>query len=335
MTRSTATARPPAALVALVAALALACVASVAFGVRDVSAPDVLDAFLGHTDTASQSAAYVRIPRTVLAALVGAALAVAGTSMQAVTRNPLADPGIFGVLAGASLAVVVSLAVVGPLPTTATMAVAVLGSAAAAFFVYAVGSVGRDGATPLKLALSGAAVTAALTSLVQAVSLPRAETLEAFRFWQIGGVGGADWHRIGLGAPALLAGFLLCWACATGLNALALGDDAAAGLGQDVRVTRLTASVGAVVLCGVATALAGPIAFVGLVVPHACRLVIGTDHRWLVPVSAVAGACLLVVADTLGRVVVPSAEVAVGVITPLIGAPVFIWLVRSRKVRAL
>ena len=120
MTRSTATARPPAALVALVAALALACVASVAFGVRDVSAPDVLDAFLGHTDTASQSAAYVRIPRTVLAALVGAALAVAGTSMQAVTRNPLADPGIFGVLAGASLAVVVSLAVVGPLPTTAT-----------------------------------------------------------------------------------------------------------------------------------------------------------------------------------------------------------------------
>lgn len=335
MTRSTATARPPAALVALAAALTLACVASVAFGVRDVSAPDVFAAFLGHTDTASQSAAYVRIPRTVLAALVGAALAVAGTSMQAVTRNPLADPGIFGVLAGASLAVVVSLALVGPLSTTATMAVAVLGSAAAASFVYAVGSMGRGGATPLKLALSGAAVTAALTSLVQAVSLPRAETLEAFRFWQIGGVGGADWHRIGLGAPALLAGFLLCWACATGLNALALGDDAAAGLGQDVRVTRLTAAVGAVVLCGVATALAGPIAFVGLVVPHACRLVIGTDHRWLVPVSAVAGACLLVVADTLGRVVVPSAEVAVGVITPLVGAPVFIWLVRSRKVRAL
>lgn len=323
------------ALLLLAGLLLAVCVSSVAFGVRDIALTDALAALGGHTDTTEQAAAWQRIPRTVLAVAVGAALAVSGTTMQAVTRNPLADPGIFGVLAGASLAVVTGIAFFGLSDPVATMVVAVFGSAVAAAFVYTVGSLGRGGATPLKLALAGAATSAAVSSMVSAVLLPRVDVMDAFRFWQIGSVGGAEWPLLGLAAPFLALGALICWANAGGLNALALGDDVATGLGRNVLRTRLVSSLGAVILCGVATALAGPIAFVGLIVPHMCRLLVGVDHRWLMPVSALSGAVLLVAADTLGRVVTRPSEIAVGVLTPLIGAPVFIWIVRRQKVRAL
>ncbi|AGF71643.1 FecCD family ABC transporter permease [Corynebacterium halotolerans] len=322
-------------LLLLAAVLGVVCVLSVAHGVRDIAFTDAVAALLGHTETTEQAAAWLRIPRTVLAVAVGAALAVSGATMQAVTRNPLADPGIFGVLSGASLAVVTGIAFFGLSNPVATMLVAVVGSAVAAVFVYTVGSLGRGGATPLKLALAGAATSAAATSLVSAVLLPRADVMDSFRFWQIGGVGGAEWSHLGLAAPLLILGAVICLASAGGLNSLALGDDVATGLGRNVLRTRLVSSLGAVILCGVATALAGPIAFVGLIVPHVCRLLIGTDHRWLLPVSALSGAALLVAADTLGRVITPHSEIAVGVITPLIGAPFFIWIVRRRKVREL
>ncbi|RNE49052.1 iron ABC transporter permease [Corynebacterium alimapuense] len=313
----------------------MACFLSVAYGARDITFADALAAFQGNLDTVEQAAAYQRIPRTVLGLLVGAALAVSGLTMQAVTRNPLADPGIFGVLAGASLAVVIGIAFFGMRDPVATMIASVFGSAVAAAFVYTVGSLGRAGATPLKLALAGAATSAALTSLVTAVILPRSAVMDSFRFWQIGGVGGAEWHQIGLGIPFLAFGAFICWANASGMNSLALGDNVAIGLGQHVLRTRLSSSAGAVILCGVATAMAGPIAFIGLIIPHMCRLIIGTDHRWLVPMCALAGAVLLVLADTLGRVIAPPSEIAVGIITPLIGAPLFIWIVRRQKVRDL
>ncbi len=330
-----ATTRRMLSLLLLTAVLAVVCVLSVAFGVRDITFTDALAALGGHTGTTEQAAAWQRIPRTVLAMMVGAALAVSGTTMQAVTRNPLADPGIFGVLAGASLAVVTGIAFFGLSNPVATMAAAVFGSAVAATFVYTVGSLGRGGATPLKLALAGAATSAAATSMVSAVLLPRVDVMDTFRFWQIGSVGGAEWPLLGLAAPFLILGALVCWASAGGLNALALGDDIATGLGRNVLRTRLVSSLGAVILCGVATALAGPIGFVGLIVPHVCRLLVGVDHRWLIPISALSGAILLVAADTLGRVVTRPSEIAVGVITPLIGAPFFIWIVRRQKVREL
>lgn len=315
--------------------LVLLVVASVAFGNRVVSFDEVVAGLLGQSDGVGSAAVVSRIPRTVLALLVGAALALAGATFQAVTRNPLADPGILGVSAGASLAVVVGMAffhISGPYPT---MAFATVGAAVAAVFVYAIGSLGRGGATPLKLALAGAATTAALTSLVSAVMLPRVEELPAFRFWQIGGVGGAEWDRILVIAPFLAGGALIVIACARGMNSLALGDDLAAGLGENVARTRIVASLGAVVLCGVATAIAGPIGFVGLVIPHLCRLLVGTDHRWLLPFSALAGAGLLVAADTIGRVVARPAEIEAGIVTALVGAPFFIWIVRRQKVREL
>ncbi|WP_229718250.1 FecCD family ABC transporter permease [Microbacterium aerolatum] len=312
------------------------CVLSVSFGVRAVSIDDILAVLGGHDDTIAQAAIVKRIPRTVLAILIGAALALSGAVMQAITRNPIAEPGILGISNGASLAVVVGIAFFGLSDAYGQMLFAIVGAAVAAVFVYAVGSLGRGGATPLKLALAGAATTAALASLISAVMLPRVDLLQTFQSWQIGGVGGAEWPRIAMTAPALAVGALICIACSRGMNSLALGDDMAAGLGENVFRTRLLSAVGAVILAGAATAIAGPIGFVGLIVPHVCRLLIGTDHRWLLPFSAVTGAALLLAADIVGRVIAPSQEeIQVGIITALIGAPFFIWIVRRQKVREL
>lgn len=312
------------------------CGLSLAFGSRAVTFDDFVAVMAGHNDTVSQAAIITRLPRTVLALLVGAALAVAGATMQAITRNPVADPGILGVTNGAALSVVVGLAFFGVTAPLGQMAFAVVGAALAAVFVYTVGSLGRGGATPLKLALAGAATSAAFASLVSAVMLPRVDLLQSFQSWQVGGVGGADWSRIALTAPALAVGALICFATARGMNSLALGDDMAAGLGENVARTRIIAAVGAVVLTGAATAIAGPIGFVGLVIPHVCRMLVGTDHRWLLPFSALAGAGLLVAADIIGRVASPTAqEIQVGIVTAIIGAPFFIWIVRRQKVREL
>lgn len=323
-------------LLAGVAVILVLCLLSVSFGVKAVSFDDIVAALSGHDDTVAQAAIIKRIPRTVLALLVGAALALAGATMQAVTRNPIADPGILGVSGGAALAVVIGMAFAGITGAYGQMALAVGGAAIAATFVYTVGSLGRGGATPLKLALAGAATSAAFASLVSAVMLPRVDLLQSFQSWQIGGVGGAEWPRIAVTAPVLAVGALICFASARGMNSLALGDDMAAGLGEHVFRTRLVSALGAVILAGAATAIAGPIGFVGLVVPHVCRMLAGTDHRWLLPLSALAGASLLLASDIIGRVVAPSSEeIQVGIVTAVIGAPFFIWIVRRQKVREL
>lgn len=323
-------------LVIGVVVLLLLCVLSISFGVRAVTVDDILAALNGHTDTIAQAAIVKRIPRTVLALLVGAALALAGATMQAVTRNPIADPGILGVSNGASLAVVLGIAFFGLANPYGQMAFAIAGAGLAAVFVYAVGSLGRGGATPLKLALAGAATSAAFASLISAVMLPRVDLLQTFQSWQIGGVGGAEWPRIALTAPVLAIGALICFLCARGMNSLALGDEMAKGLGENVFRTRLISALGAVILAGAATAIGGPIGFVGLIIPHVCRMLVGTDHRWLLPFSAIAGAALLTASDIVGRVIAPSSEeIQVGIITAVIGAPFFIWIVRRQKVREL
>lgn len=336
-----ATLRRPAAvrtlwLLAGVGVVLVLIVLSVSFGVRAVTLDDILAALSGQSDTIEQAAVVKRIPRTVLALLVGAALALAGATMQAVTRNPVADPGILGVSNGASFAVVIGIAFLGLSNPYGQMAFAIVGAAAAAVFVYTVGSLGRGGATPLKLALAGAATSAAFASLISAVMLPRVDLLQTFQSWQIGGVGGAEWPRIAVTAPVLAVGALICFLSARGMNSLALGDDMAKGLGEHVLRTRMLSALGAVILAGAATAIAGPIGFVGLIVPHMCRLLVGTDHRWLLPFSALAGAALLTASDIVGRVISPSSEeIQVGIITAIIGAPFFIWIVRRQKVREL
>jgi len=322
-------------LLASLGVLALLMLASITIGSRDVGLDDILAALGGSADGFSEAAVTKRIPRTVLAVIAGAALGMSGAVMQGVTRNPLADPGILGVNIGASLAVVVGIAYFGLSAASTTIWVAIAGAGLTALFVYTVGSLGRGGATPLKLALAGAATSAALASFISAVVLPLNNIAGSVRSWQIGGVGGGSFDSVQQVLPFLVAGFAVCALSARGLNSLALGDELAAGLGERVAIARGSAALGAVVLCGAVTAVTGPIAFVGLVVPHACRLLIGIDHRWLLPFSAVLGAALLTGADIVGRIAARPGEVDVGIITALIGAPFFIYIVRRQKVRAL
>ncbi|MFD6950390.1 iron ABC transporter permease [Nocardiopsis sp. TSRI0078] len=322
-------------LLAVLAVLGALMFASVVVGSRDVPWPAVVAAFGGSAEGFDQAAVAKRIPRTLLAVLAGAALGVAGAVMQGVTRNPLADPGILGVNMGASLAVVAGIAYFGLASATSFIWVAIIGASLTMVFVYAIGSLGRGGATPLKLALAGAATSAALASFIRAVVIPRNDIADGARSWQIGGVGGGTFDSITQALPFLAVGLAACLLSARALNLLALGDDLAAGLGERVATARGAAFLGAVVLCGATTAVTGPIGFVGLVVPHVCRLLVGVDHRWLVPFSALGGAALLTAADVVGRVVARPGEVDVGIVTALIGAPFFIHIVRRQKVRAL
>jgi iron complex transport system permease protein len=247
----------------------------------------------------------------------------------------LADPGILGVKMGASLAVVVGIAFFGLSTASGFIWAAIAGAAAAALFVYGIGSMGHGGATPLKLALAGTATSAALISFVTAIVLPRNDISDDVRSWQIGGVGGRTFDSFLLVLPYLVAGFAICFLSARRLNSLALGDELAAGLGERVALARGVASLGAVMLCGASTAICGPIGFVGLIVPHACRLLVGVDHRRLLPFSALAGAILLTAADVLGRIIARPAELDVAIVTAFVGAPIFIFIVKKQKARAL
>ncbi|WP_084502439.1 FecCD family ABC transporter permease [Microbacterium indicum] len=330
-----------AALVVVVSVLVVvAALASLAFGSRVVGLSEIasgVGAFLRGEVAQDIGAIAVqeRIPRTVLALIAGAALAMSGATMQAITRNPIADPGILGVNMGASLFVVCGIAFLGITSISQYLALALAGSFLAAAFVYAVGSLGPGGATPIKLALAGAATTAALSSLVSAVMIPRAQAMNDFRQWQVGSVGGADWGSVGIVAALILVAGAVAIATAPGLNALALGEDTARGLGVRVGTTRIVAATAGVVLCAAVTAIAGPIAFVGLMVPHAIRLVSGPDQRWILPLSALGGAALLTLADTAGRVIGRPGEVAAGILTAFIGAPVLVAIARRTRMRGL
>lgn len=308
---------------------------SVAVGTRSVGWADILAALQGSVEGIDQAAVSARIPRTVLAGLAGGALGLAGAVMQGVTRNPLADPGILGVNLGASLAVVVAVAWFNIEAGQAYVWAAIAGAGISAVFVYTIGSLGRGGATPLKLALAGVATSVAFASLVVAVVLPRADIAGGFRSWQIGGVGGATFGAMSHALPFLAAGLVLALVSARKLNSLALGDEMAAGLGERVALARAVAALSAILLCGATTAICGPIAFVGLVVPHLCRLLVGVDHRWLLPFSALTGAGLLLAADVAGRILARPNELEVGIVTAFIGAPFFIWIVRRQRVRDL
>jgi len=322
-------------LAAIVVAVVVLCALSLAIGTRDVTWSEVLAALRGHVDSIGEAAVAMRMPRTLLALFAGAALGLSGAVMQGVTRNPLADPGILGVNTGAALAVVIGVAWFGMTSAHAYIWTAIAGAGCTAAFVYTIGSLGRSGVTPLKLTLAGAATSVAFASLVIAVVLPRSDIAGGIRSWQIGGVGGATFERIAEVLPFLLAGLILGLGSARKLNSLALGDDLAAGLGERVALARGIASLAAILLCGATTAVCGPIGFVGLVVPHVCRLLVGVDHRWLLPFSALAGAILLLAGDIVGRLAARPSELEVGIVTAFVGAPFFIWIVRRQRVREL
>lgn len=255
--------------------------------------------------------------------------------MQAITRNPVADPSILGVNTGASLFVVSGIAFFHINTPGEYIWFALAGAAVTAVFVYRIGSMGYGGATPIKLALAGAAASAALSSLVSAVILPRTEVMDAFRFWQVGSVSGATWEGILWVSPFLAAGLCMGILSSGSLNALSLGDDAATGLGVNTGLVRITGALAGVLLCGATTALSGPIGFVGLMVPHAVRMVCGPDMRFIIPMSALGGAILLTVSDIIGRLLGQPGELEAGIITAFFGAPVLILIAMRGKVRAL
>ncbi|MCR1163017.1 iron chelate uptake ABC transporter family permease subunit [Paenarthrobacter sp. UW852] len=326
------TAKRSAWLMVAVVVLAAVCAASLAIGARGLSLTTVWEA-LTHFNPADGNHAVViaRIPRTVLGLLAGAALGLAGAAMQGVARNPLADPGILGLNAGAALAVVLGIYVFGIGSLSGYIWFAFIGAAVAAVVVYAIASRGRDGATPVKLALAGAALSAGLFSLMNVILVSSQDTFDRFRFWQVGSIGGRDWSVLLPALPFLAIGAVIILAGGRVLNSLALGDDIARGLGQNVALSRGITGLGIVLLCGSATALAGPIGFLGLVIPHAVRSLTGPDYRWILPFSVVTAPILLITADIIGRVILLPGEVPAGIMTALIGAPVFIWLIRRGK----
>ncbi|MGP3977590.1 FecCD family ABC transporter permease [Streptomyces sp. 8N114] len=330
-----AVARRLAWLLAGAVALALAALLSLALGSRTVPPSAVWDALLhgGHSNSA-EVVRTLRVPRTLVGVMVGAALGLAGTVMQGLTRNPIAEPGILGVSQGAGAGVLCAIAFAGVHSLSGYVWFGFVGAGVAAVAVYAVAARGRGGATPVKLALSGAAVNALLVALVSGILTTRAAALDEFRFWQVGSLSDRDATIAGQVWPFLVAGALLVFSVARGLDALALGDDMARGLGQRVAAVRIVGGLGATVLTGTGVAAAGPIAFVGLAVPHMARALVGTGHRWLLPMAALLGPVVLLVSDVVGRLVMPPGEVPAGVMTALVGAPFLVALVRRRAVAA-
>ncbi|MFC8234389.1 iron ABC transporter permease [Streptomyces sp. NBC_01724] len=318
-----------------VLALLVAVLLSLAVGARTIAPSAVLDALLhgGHSD-AAEVIRQLRVPRTLIGLMVGAALALAGTVLQGITRNPIADPGILGISQGASVGVVLAIAYAGIHTLTGYVWFAFAGAAVASVAVYAIASRGRGGATPVKLALGGAAINALLVSVTMAVLTTKASALDEFRFWQVGSISGREAEVAQQIWPFLLVGTVLVLSVARGLDALALGEDVAKGLGQKVATVRIVGGVGATVLTGVGVAAAGPIAFIGLAVPHIARAVVGSDHRWVLPMAALIGPVMLLVSDVIGRIVFPPGEVPAGVMTALIGVPFLVALVRRKAVPA-
>lgn len=309
---------------------------SFAVGSRAVGLGEVWSV-LWHPDR-SQAATVVhdlRIPRAAVLVVVGVGLGLAGALMQSITRNPLADPGILGVNAGASLAVVVAVLVSGTAVIGFYVWFAFVGAALAAVVVYVLGAVGRAATTPGRLALAGVAVSAAIGSLVQTLILADQTVFNEFRFWAAGSAEGRGYSELLTVAPFVVLGAVIALAMGPSLNALALGEEAGRGLGVRVGRVRGWVMVSVTLLCGAATAAAGPIGFVGLGVPFLARAICGPDQRWVLPYCLVLGPALLMVADMLARVVVAPQEVPVGVVTALLGGPVFVAIVRRRRIEAL
>jgi iron complex transport system permease protein len=321
----------------VVVLLVVAALLSLAIGSAKIPLSTVWSALSGYDPTNPEHIAIVekRLPRTVIGLVVGAALGLAGTLAQGVTRNPLADPGLLGVSQGASFGVVVALTVFGLVRPTQYMWFAFVGALLATGIVWLVASRGREGATPVKLALSGAAIAAAFGSLVAGVLIIDQQALDAMRFWQVGSLAGRGYDVLLPVLPVMLISAVMAACSGRTLNLFALGDDTARGLGLHVGRRRLLVGALIVLLAGGATAIAGPIAFLGLIVPHLVRLFSGGDYRWILSLSVPVSALVLLVADILARVVARPSELQVGIVLAIVGAPVFVAIVRRGRAAGL
>ncbi|MFD8416770.1 FecCD family ABC transporter permease [Streptomyces sp. NPDC059650] len=321
-------------LVGAFAVLALVAVASIAVGAKQMPLDEVWHGLFHYAGTPSDVVVRdLRIPRTLLGLMVGVGLGLSGAVMQALTRNPLAEPGILGVNAGAAAAVVSAISFLGASSLTAFVWWALLGAAVVSVVVYGLG--GSRSATPVRLALAGMAASAALTGYINAVQLMDSKALDKLRFWTVGSLASANMDTVRQVAPFLLVGAVLALALGRPLNAMAMGDDTARALGAHLTRTRIAAMAAITLLCGAATAACGPVVFIGLMIPHLARIITGPDMRWVLAYSAVLSPVLLLGADVIGRVVTRPAELQVGIVTALVGGPVFIYLVRRKRMAQL
>ncbi|MFD7470772.1 FecCD family ABC transporter permease [Streptomyces sp. NPDC059837] len=320
-------------LLASLALLVLVALASIAIGAKALPLDQVWHGLFHGTGTYSDVVVDDRISRTVLGLLVGAALGLSGAVLQALTRNPLADPGLLGINAGASAAVVTAITYFGVTSLSGYVWFAFFGAAAVGALVWFLG--GSRGATPVRLALAGTAISAALYGYLQAVMIMDDAALGKMRFWTVGSLASATDSTIKQVLPFLVVGTVVALALARPLNAMAMGDDTARALGANLNRTRALSMAAATVLCGAATAACGPIVFVGLMVPHVVRSFTGPDLRWILPYATVLSPVLLLGADVVGRMVVRPAELQVGIVTAVLGGPVFIYLVRRRRTAQL
>ncbi|WAU80550.1 iron chelate uptake ABC transporter family permease subunit [Streptomyces sp. Qhu-G9] len=322
-----------AGLLLSLAVLVLVALASIAIGAKELSLEQVWHGLFEDSGTYGDVVVSERLSRTVLGLLAGAALGLAGAVLQALTRNPLADPGLLGINAGASAAVVTAITFFGVTSLNGYVWFAFAGAAVVGALVYFLG--GSRGATPVRLALAGTAISAALYGYLQAVMIMDEAALGKMRFWTVGSLASATESTIRQVLPFIVVGTVLALALARPLNAMAMGDDTARALGAHLNRTRALSMAAATVLCGAATAACGPIVFVGLMVPHVVRSFTGPDLRWILPYATVLSPVLLLGADVVGRVVARPAELQVGIVTAILGGPVFIFLVRRRRTAQL
>lgn len=323
-----------AGLVVAVGVLLLVCVLSIMIGAKPVPLGDVWHGLFQNSGIRNDVVIHdVRVPRTLLGLLVGLALGLSGAVMQGLTRNPLAEPGLLGVNAGAAAAVVSAIAFLGVTDADTYVWFAFLGAAVVSVVVYVLG--GSRSATPVRLALAGTAATAALYGYVNAVQLLNSAALDRLRFWTVGSLASATMDTVGQVAPFILVGAVLALLIARPLNAMEMGDDTARALGAHLNRTRIVAMVSVTLMCGAATAACGPIVFLGLMVPYIVRSITGPDMRWILPYAAVLSPVLLLGSDIIGRVIARPSELQVGIVTALVGGPVFIRLVRRKRMATL
>ncbi|MDJ0724036.1 MAG: iron ABC transporter permease [Prochloraceae cyanobacterium] len=311
--------------------LAICLIISTISGTAEISLSEVytaLTAFDGSSDLLIVRT--VRIPRSLIAIMVGASLGVAGAIMQGLTKNPLASPSILGVNAGASFAVVIATLIFGNNSLYTYAWIAFVGAALSAIAVYSISYLSRGGVTPLNLTISGAALTAFISALTSGILILNQRSLDEIRFWLAGSVAGRELNLLIQTLPYLILGLILAFALSQQITLLSLGENVAKGLGQKTAQIKILAALSIILLAGGSVAIAGPIGFIGLIVPHIVRFFVGFDYRWILPYSAVFGAILLLVADILARIVVKPIELPVGLMMPLIGAPFFILLIKLK-----
>jgi iron complex transport system permease protein len=310
----------------------LAClVNSVSFGAADIPFNQILSSFTVFDGSREHLIIQtVRLPRSIIAMMVGAAMATAGAIMQGITRNPLADPGILGVNAGAAFAVVMGIFAFGTASPSVYVWYAFLGAGVTVISVYLLASLGRSGVTPLNLTIAGAATSSLLASLTTGVLIVSQRTLEEIRFWLAGSLAGIDESIIYQILPYICIGMVLAFGLSRQITVMSLGEDIAKGLGQQTLWIKILAAVSVLLLEGSAVSAAGAIGFIGLIVPHIVRFIVGVDYRWIMPYSALFGAILLLASDTLARLVLQPQEIPVGVMTALVGAPFFVYLARTK-----